>query len=222
MRRPITLMFTTAASLTAVVWLSAAVPAPFAQSSRPAPVTFSEHIAPILYENCVTCHRPGEAAPFALISYDDASRRATQIATVTKSRYMPPWHAEHGFGDFADERRLTDAQIEQIAEWVKQGKPRGDTKMMPKLPTFTDGWQLGKPDLILDVVDCCRLRIVTHIPDPVAHPMSAGIEPLCRYAVILKLARDSPHDAEYHRPVHALPFLGGAPVRPVPNAGLAT
>jgi hypothetical protein len=133
------------------VWLSAAVPSSTSQASRTEPVTFSGHIAPILYENCVTCHRPGEAAPFSLISYDDASRRARLIADVTKSRYMPPWHAEPGFGDFLDERRLTDAQIEQFAEWVRQGTPRGDPKRMPTLPVFTDGWQLGKPDLVLEM-----------------------------------------------------------------------
>src|SRR5262245_40024273 len=84
-------------------------------SSRPSfaqrAVTFSETVAPILYANCVTCHRPGEAAPFALISYDDVKKRGTLIAKVTQARYMPPWHAAHGFGEFVDERRLTDAQI---------------------------------------------------------------------------------------------------------------
>src|SRR6266853_3753136 len=88
-------------------------------------VTFTETVAPIVYENCVTCHRPGEAAPFALISYDDVRKRGALIATVTQSRYMPPWHAAHGYGDFADERRLSDAQIASIGEWVKQGMPQG-------------------------------------------------------------------------------------------------
>ena len=74
-------------------------------------VTFTETIAPIVYQNCVTCHRPGEAAPFSLISYEDVKKRGALIATVTKSRYMPPWHAAHAYGEFAEERRLTDAQI---------------------------------------------------------------------------------------------------------------
>ena len=74
-------------------------------------VTFSEDVAPILYANCVSCHRPGEAAPFPLISYEDVSTRAKLIAKVTQSRQMPPWHAAHGYGEFADERGLTDAQI---------------------------------------------------------------------------------------------------------------
>src|SRR5262245_49448316 len=112
------------------------------------PVTFSEHIAPIIYENCVACHRPGESAPFSLISYDDVKKRGALIATVTKSRYMPPWHAAHDFGEFADERRLSDAQITAIEQWVKQGMPEGDRSKMPKTPQFAEGWHLGKPDLI--------------------------------------------------------------------------
>jgi len=114
-------------------------------------VTFSETIAPIVYANCVTCHRPGEAAPFSLITYDDVKKRGPLIATVTKSRYMPPWHAAHGFGDFADERRLSDAEIALIAEWVKQGMAEGDAARMPKLPKFTDGWHLGKPDMVIEM-----------------------------------------------------------------------
>src|SRR5215471_19626963 len=115
------------------------------------PATFSEHIAPILYQNCVRCHRPGEAAPFSLITYDDVKKRGMLIATVTKSRYMPPWHAEHGYGEFAEERRLTEAQIATIGEWVQQGMRQGDPAKMPKLPEFTDGWHLGKPDLVIEI-----------------------------------------------------------------------
>jgi len=114
-------------------------------------MTFTETIAPILYQNCVTCHRPGEAAPFSLISYDDARKRGALIATVTKSRYMPPWHAAHGFGEFEGERRLSDAQIIAIGDWVRQGMPQGDISKMPKLPQFEEGWHLGKPDLILEM-----------------------------------------------------------------------
>src|SRR5215208_226375 len=88
-----------------------------------AAVTFSESVAPILYSNCVTCHRPGEAAPFSLISYADARKKGRLIAEVTESRYMPPWRAAHGYGEFADERRLTEAQIATLAQWVEQGMP---------------------------------------------------------------------------------------------------
>jgi hypothetical protein len=124
-----------------------------AQGQRPrAPqITFSDRIAPILYANCVTCHRPGEAAPFPLISFNDVRNRGALIARVTASRYMPPWHAEHGYGDFKDERRLTDEEIADIAAWVKQGMPEGDPTRVPALPRFQEGWQLGQPDLVLEM-----------------------------------------------------------------------
>ncbi|HEY9462086.1 MAG TPA: hypothetical protein VIR54_03295, partial [Vicinamibacterales bacterium] len=117
-----------------------------------ASVTFAEAVAPIVYANCVTCHRPGQAAPFSLISYEDVAKRGALIARVTQSRYMPPWHGDSDFGGFVGERRLTDGQIATIAAWVKQGMPRGDERRMPALPeAAADGWQLGQPDLVLEM-----------------------------------------------------------------------
>src|SRR3954465_14296957 len=83
-----------------------------------APVTFHQQIAPIVYKNCSPCHRPGESAPFSLLSYDDAKQHAQQIAAVTKRRYMPPWLPEPGHGSFAEERRLTEPEIDLIQQWV--------------------------------------------------------------------------------------------------------
>jgi mono/diheme cytochrome c family protein len=122
-----------------------------APTPPPAPVTFTADVAPILYGNCVTCHRPGEAAPFSLITYEDAKKRASLIAKVTASRYMPPWHAAHGYGEFADERRLTDQQIAVLSDWFKQGMTEGDPKKLPALPSFPAGWHLGTPDLVLEM-----------------------------------------------------------------------
>jgi hypothetical protein len=143
-------------SLIAVVVIaSAAVLAQVSRAERsqaPAAVTFTEHVAPIVYTQCVTCHRPGEAAPFSLMSYEDVAKRGALIARVTASRYMPPWHGDTDFGGFVGERRLTDAQIATIGQWVKQGMTRGDERRMPKLPEFAaDGWQLGKPDLVIEM-----------------------------------------------------------------------
>jgi hypothetical protein len=134
------------------VWLLllAGMVAVGAGAARPsAPPTFSADVAPILYDNCVTCHRAGEAAPFALITYADAVKHGKQIAKVTGSRFMPPWHAAHGFGDFAGERRLSDAQIATIGAWFSAGMREGDPTKMPPLPAFPDGWHLGTPDLVL-------------------------------------------------------------------------
>src|ERR1041385_2096912 len=80
-------------------------------------VTFTTDIAPIVFNNCASCHRPGQAAPFAFMNYEDVKKRGALIAGVTKSRYMPPWHAAHGFGEFMDERRLTEEQIGLIGQW---------------------------------------------------------------------------------------------------------
>ena len=152
-RRLLFLALASAVVLTPLVGQSQSSRTPAARQAAPAArITFAETIAPIVYANCVTCHRPGEAAPFPLISYEDVAKRGALIAKVTESRYMPPWHAEPGFGEFVGERRLTDAQIATIAAWVKQGMPRGDETRMPKLPEFpADGWRLGQPDLILEM-----------------------------------------------------------------------
>jgi Flp pilus assembly protein TadD len=118
----------------------------FAQS----PPTFAHDIAPIIHQNCAPCHRPGEAGPFPLLTYQDVKKHAPEIADVTSRRVMPPWAPEAGYGEFADERRLTDAQIKLIADWVSQGAPEGNPSETPPLPKFTEGWQLGPPDMILE------------------------------------------------------------------------
>jgi Flp pilus assembly protein TadD len=112
-------------------------------------VTFSEHIAPLVFARCAPCHRPGEAAPFSLLTYEDVRKHAAQIVRVTEERYMPPWLPEPGHGDFAGSGRLTAAQIALLAQWLKDGTPQGDPAAMPRLPRFTEGWQLGPPDLVL-------------------------------------------------------------------------
>jgi tetratricopeptide (TPR) repeat protein len=111
---------------------------------------FAHDIAPIIYRSCAPCHRPGEAGPFPLLTYEDVKKRAAQIAAVTRSRYMPPWLPEHGYGEFVDERRLTDEQIRIIAEWVRDGAPEGPPSEIPSPPDFTEGWQLGPPDMVLE------------------------------------------------------------------------
>jgi hypothetical protein len=109
--------------------------------------TFNKDIAPILYENCAACHRPGQVAPFSLLTYQDAAKRARLIASVTQSRYMPPWKADPG-PHFLNERRLTDDQIAAIRDWAAEGAPEGDAADKPSAPTFVDGWEAGEPDKI--------------------------------------------------------------------------
>jgi uncharacterized protein (TIGR03437 family) len=114
-------------------------------------VTYSEHIAPLLYNNCVKCHRPNQVAPFSLLTYDDAFRHGRDMVIQTQSHYMPPWKPEPGWAAYRDERRLTADQIALIKQWMDGGMPQGDPAKTPLLPTFNDNWQLGAPDLILEM-----------------------------------------------------------------------
>src|SRR5215813_12238560 len=88
-------------------------------------VTFSRDIAPILYEHCAACHRPGEIAPFSLLTYDDARPQARALARAARDRTMPPWKPEPAFGDFAGQRRLSEREIDIIQQWVDEGALQG-------------------------------------------------------------------------------------------------
>ncbi|MFZ0818805.1 MAG: tetratricopeptide repeat protein [Candidatus Acidiferrales bacterium] len=114
------------------------------------PPTFSRDIAPILYASCASCHHVGGQGPFPLTSYEDAKKHSAQIADKTRARKMPPWLPEHGYGDFAGEHRLTDAQIQLIEEWAYAGAPQGEASEAPAPPQFLSDWQLGPPDMVLE------------------------------------------------------------------------
>jgi tetratricopeptide (TPR) repeat protein len=113
-------------------------------------VTFARDVAPIIFKRCAACHHPGEAAPFSLLSYDDVRRRARQIIDVTRKRFMPPWLPTQGDEQFVGTRRLTDHELQTLQGWVDAGAPRGDESELPAAPVFTDGWQTGTPDLVLE------------------------------------------------------------------------
>jgi tetratricopeptide (TPR) repeat protein/mono/diheme cytochrome c family protein len=112
-------------------------------------VTYNRDIAPIVYRSCSTCHRPGEAGPFPLLTYSDVKKHARQIADLTRSRTMPPWLPEPQAAKFADEQRLTDAEINLIQRWGEQGAVEGAAADLPPAPKFVEGWRLGQPDIIL-------------------------------------------------------------------------
>ena len=112
-------------------------------------ITFNRDVAPILFANCSSCHRPGASAPFNLLSYADARRRARFIAKVADDRIMPPWLPTPGHVPFKDERRLTDQQIATLQKWIEHGAIEGKPEDLPKRPEFADGWQLGQPDLVV-------------------------------------------------------------------------
>ena len=121
-------------------------------------LTFSHDIAPIIWSRCASCHRPGEIGPFSLITYEDVRRHATQIATVTARRIMPPWKPVEGKGSFQSERRLTDAELQSLQQWIASGAPEGDPSMLPRPPDTTDAWQLGTPDLVVHMAEEYTVR----------------------------------------------------------------
>ncbi len=112
-------------------------------------VTYSEHIAPIIYKNCTTCHRPGEIGPFSLTNYNEVSSKASMIKYVTEIKYMPPWKPDAKYSNFQAENYLTDKEIQTIADWVTAGKPQGNPALEPKLPVFPKGSLVGVPDKVL-------------------------------------------------------------------------
>ena len=115
------------------------------------PVTFARHVAPILFQRCAGCHHPDGHAPFSLLTYNDVRPRALQIASSVTRRSMPPWKPEPGYGDFVGERRLTDVEIDVVQRWVRDGAREGARADVPAPPRRLTGWQLGTPDLILEL-----------------------------------------------------------------------
>ncbi len=121
-------------------------------AAEPGQPTFHRDVAPLLFEKCAACHRPEGAAPFALQSYQDVRSRARRIVEVIESGYMPPWLPAAGFGDFAAERRLTAEERSLVREWVESGAPEGDGDAgKPMAPVVSRDWQLGEPDLIVEM-----------------------------------------------------------------------
>ncbi len=120
-------------------------------------VTFTRDIAPIVYQHCAPCHRPGESAPFALLTYADVRKRDRQIVDVTERRFMPPWLPERGVRAFVDERGLSDEEIGLFRRWREAGAAEGDPADLPPLPKWTAGWALGEPDLVIEPAESYTL-----------------------------------------------------------------
>jgi hypothetical protein len=112
--------------------------------------TFSKDVAPILYQRCLECHRPGEAAPMSFRDYKEVRPWAKAIKQQVTAKTMPPWDADPKVDNFSNNRSLTEAQIATISKWVDAGAPEGKPSDMPKMPVFTEGWVIGKPDKVFD------------------------------------------------------------------------
>lgn len=113
------------------------------------PVTFSEDIAPIIWDRCAGCHRPGQVGPFSLLTYEQVADRAQTILAVIDAQYMPPWKPINHNLEFANDRRLTKQQIQLLERWVQQGKKKGGPEQARPQSKFPDKWILGQPDLVV-------------------------------------------------------------------------
>jgi mono/diheme cytochrome c family protein len=130
-----------------------ALPASRATGTKPSAkkITFNKDVAPIFFKNCAECHRPGEAAPFSVLSYKDVRPWAKSIREKIISREMPPWHADPQVGEWANDRRLKQQEIDTITAWIDGGAMEGDANDLPAAPQFTEGWSIGKPDAVLEM-----------------------------------------------------------------------
>jgi hypothetical protein len=122
-----------------------------AQATPPAKLTFSKDVAPILQKNCQSCHRPGEAAPFSMMTYAETKPWAGAMKLAVQQKQMPPWFADPKYGHFSNVRSLSDAEIHTIIAWASAGAPEGDPKDLPPPANFTQGWGIPKPDMVFEL-----------------------------------------------------------------------
>ncbi len=175
-------------------------------------VTYAEDVAAILQAKCQNCHRPGQSAPFPLLSYDDARGKAASIALVVDERRMPPWHADPRHGQFANDRSLSPKQRATLLAWVEQGTPPGDASKMPPPAKFVDGWSIGVPDLVIEmpkpytvpaqgVVDYVFIRVPTNFKEDrwiQAAEAVPGDRSVVHHIVAYVLTKDSRRPDENH------------------------
>ena len=124
-----------------------------ADSKRTTGVTFNRDVAPIVFQNCAGCHREGQVAPMSLLSYKEVRPWARSIREKVVSREMPPWLADPRYGEFLNDCRLSQKDIDTIVSWVDGGVPEGDPRDLPQPPRFREGWTIGQPDIVLSMTE---------------------------------------------------------------------
>jgi len=120
-------------------------------ASNPPGVTFTRDVAPVLQKNCQGCHRPGEAAPFSLLTYEQARPWAKAMKEAVRLRKMPPWFADPHYGRFSNDRSLAQKDADTLAAWADAGAPQGDSKDLPAPLDFVEGWSIPKPDVVFEL-----------------------------------------------------------------------
>ncbi len=127
---------------------------PIERSGEPrhgAEVTYTKDVAPVMQKRCQECHRPGEIGPFSLLSYEDAQKRTSRIREAVLEERMPPWHADPRYGQFANDRRLSQDERDTLLAWIDQGALKGNDKDLPPPIKFTQGWKIGEPDKVFSM-----------------------------------------------------------------------
>jgi hypothetical protein len=119
----------------------------FAQMGSMRAPTFTKDVAPILQKHCQSCHRPGEAAPFSMLTYEEVRPRAGAMKLAVREKLMPPWYADPQVGHFSNGRSLSQSDIDTLVAWATAGSPKGDPKDIPAPLNFVEGWGIPKPDL---------------------------------------------------------------------------
>jgi len=119
-------------------------------ATNPPAVTFSKDVAPVLQKNCQGCHRPGEAAPFSLLTYEQARPWAKAMKEAVLLKKMPPWFADPHYGKFSNDRSLSQKEIDTLTAWADSGAAEGNPKDAPPPRVFVEGWNIGNPDLVVE------------------------------------------------------------------------
>ncbi len=122
--------------------------APAVATAQQAPVTFNEHVLPVLQKHCQTCHRPGEIAPMSFLTYESTRPWARAIQAAVQSKKMPPWYAEPEHGRFSNDRSLTEGEIDTLVKWADSGAVLGNPAAAPAPVKWPEGWQIA-PDHIV-------------------------------------------------------------------------
>jgi len=172
--------------------------------------TFTKDVAPILYNNCIECHRATMFAPFSLTTYEDARPHVRAIKQRVIAKTMPPWGSDMPHGLFRNDPRLSDKDIQTIVSWIDGGAPKGDMADMPKLPALADGWTIGKPDAVYSMtedfaipasgtIEYKYIRIPMNLPEDRWYT-AVEIKPTARAHVHHIIAYTEPHSDAPPRP----------------------
>jgi len=191
-----TLLRASLTTLVALLVLVAATSVPaFAAETDADAVVYTSDVAPILMQNCVSCHRPGEIAPMSLLTYEESRPWAKSIKKAVSTRTMPPWFADPAHGEWANNPSLTTSEIDTIVAWVDQGARQGDASLMPPAPVFTDGWQLGEPDFVFSLP---TVEIPAEGPDLFPTPITSLQIPERRWVRAVEVRPEDP-EVNHHQ-----------------------